>query len=208
MLSTGLNIIILPDEKVKQTSIELSRKLTSKYDTYFSLDGARYHPHITIYQLQFPDKNFDKLNTLIREIASATKPITVQLGAIIHCAEYPNNGFVSWNCEYNHNLIDLQRRVLEIANSLREGLVTAGIGALDRSKLTPDEIHSIDTNGSLLPNLLFPFHITIGRIRDSKEKTKEIMPRREMSFLAEKIFIGKLSEHGIVSEILEEYSFI
>jgi hypothetical protein len=26
--------------------------------------------------------------------------------------------------------------------------------------------------------------------------------------LADKIFIGKLGEHGIVSEILEEYSFI
>ncbi|HLC39345.1 MAG TPA: hypothetical protein VJJ76_00495 [archaeon] len=204
MQTIGLNAILLPDETVKQASIEMSQKLSLKYDVLFTLDGIRYHPHITIYQALYPERNYRIIVDGLREVASSKKQVGVNMREIVYYpfSRYSARGFVHWNCESNQDLLELQKRVLDVANPLREGLIPEGLLKMEKRKLVDSEVQSINTTGSLP----YPFHITITRLRDSRISGWSI-PRKKMSFTTNKLYLGRLGDHGTVVEILKEFPF-
>ena len=48
-----LNTVLIPSKKVSEEAISLSKKLGEKYKTEFVLDGANFHPHITLARVSF-----------------------------------------------------------------------------------------------------------------------------------------------------------
>jgi 2'-5' RNA ligase len=203
----GYNVIIIPSKTVGDTAIRLSKRLSRSFDTYFTLDGKTRYPHITIYQSRFPRRNFEALKESIREISATHEPFHVRMSEIVYCSDYACRGFVSWLCKYRQDstLVAIQRDVLRRLKPLREGLMPSGVASLDKRRLTANQRSSIKRYGSLVPNLAFPFHITIGRIRDVRIGTRKANETNEASFLAENIAIGRLGEHGVVNEILEDF---
>ncbi len=196
-----LNIVVLPDEKVKELAIDLSRKLRETYQTDFVLDGGKNHPHITIYPARFPEKNVDAVSAYLKTIASRMAPFEVSFGKI-----FRHLGFIWWNAELTNEFVYLHRSVMYQLNPLREGLVLKGF---QTGKFALDETYNIQNYGySLLGNLYQP-HITISHLKSEQDARKIIddMRPRVAKFIATKIALGTLGDFGTVTEIREVFEF-
>lgn len=199
--STSLNIIYLPNEATQNKAIEISRKVSSQLPTEFTL-GQDRHPHITIYQARFPNKNIKKLKDIIREIAEKTEPFEIEMGPFVVNAV---RGFVWWNCLKTETLTRVHLEMIERANSLREGLIPEG---LKNYPTAGDEKKDIENYGSLLVGGHYPPHITPTRLKNPKdgEKALEILGEREYStFEVDRIALGRMGDHGTVTAIIEEF---
>lgn len=209
--SEAYNIIIRPSSGVENITIEMNKSLRASSDCFFAL-GPNTYPHVTLFQAQFPVRNLDAIKESVRKIAESNRPFVIQMGDVVHHSDYGLNGFVFWNCAEGKDsqLALLQKQVLRDTNKLREGLLLPSIAAMDQSKLTEEQRSVINEYGSSPPMIMpyesgpVPFHITIGRIKDSKLETKAI-DKKTVTFIVDKISIGRLGEHGIVTEILDEF---
>src|SRR3989344_2231095 len=198
-----LNIVILPDEKVQQKALELSRKVSEKFETYFTLDNKKYFPHITVYQTHYPHKNVLALKEKLFKFAKNIKPFKVSASEITSIF----NSWISWNLFKTKELTDLELQVLELANPLREGLISEGLKEIAQSEQDSEEIENY---GALLLKDRYTPHITITRIKDSdkvKEAVELIHEMNEYEFLVDKLYLGNLGEHGTVNKIVDEFPF-
>lgn len=196
-----LNVVILPDEKVKEVAIDFSRKVREGHQADFVLDGKTNHPHVTIYPARFPQKNVDAAIAYLKTIASRMAPFEVALGKF-----YNHSGFIWWNAELTNEFVHLHRAVLYQLNPLREDLVLKGFQS---GKFGMDETYNIQNYGYSLVGSLFQPHITISRVSDQQDARRvvEEMRPRVAKFIATKIHLGVQGEHGTLTEILEEFPF-
>lgn len=197
-----LNIVVLPDEKTKDIAIDLSRKLSEKFQTNFVLDGKKIHPHMTIYQARYPEKNLDTIRAYLKNIAGRTAPFEVVLGKF---SRWRN--FVFWDTENTNEIVHLQKSIIYQLNPLREGLIPKG---LQNGKWDMTETYQIQNYGTLLPgSSVAPFHITISNLKQeaSVPTALQEMNPRVTKFIVTKIALGILGEYGTVTEILEEFPF-
>lgn len=58
MGSQAVNIIILPDEKTKEKAVDLGKILADNFQTDYTISDNRFIPHATVYQAQYPTKNY------------------------------------------------------------------------------------------------------------------------------------------------------
>lgn len=196
-----LNVVILPDEKVKEIAIDSSRKIRETYQTDFVLDGKTKHPHITIYQARFPEKNIDSIVAYLKTIASRMAPFEVMLGKFFN-----DRGYIWWNAELTNEFVHLHRSILYQLNPLREGLILRG---LQSGRWEMDETYNIQNYGSLIVGNLFQPHITITHTSNQQDARKiiEEMRPRVAKFIATKIHLGVLGDYRTVTKILEEFPF-
>jgi 2'-5' RNA ligase len=69
-----LNTVIkLPIELANDAAI-LSKSLSQKYTTLFTLDNINFFPHVTLYSPEYPDDNVNKVLEIVRNIALSLKP--------------------------------------------------------------------------------------------------------------------------------------
>jgi len=201
MSSEMLNAVILPDETVNKEAIKLSQKFIKKFDTYFVLDGNRFYPHITLYQTGFPHKNYGIVVEAIRQIASEAKSFEVAMNGFSLSA----TTFISWNCVITKELRTLHEKIIVALNPLR-GPPPSFYKGLGFTEL---QIKSIENYGYPAAINLYSPHITITRIKDENqaESVKRELRQHKMSFEIDAIYLGRLGDHGTVTEILEEFPF-
>ena len=198
---TELNIIILPDEKISEMAIDMSRKAREIAPTNFVLDGRKIIPHVTVYQARFPENNIDKISAYLKTVAEKMSPFELAFGKTSHW-----NNYVFWNTDATNEYMHLNKSVIYQINPLRDNLILKG---LDGKKWNMSETYSIQNYGSLLPGKDYTPHITVTAAKtdqDAQKISQEIRPKIA-KFTATKIALGRLGEFGTVTEIMEEFHF-
>ncbi len=198
-----LNIIILPDLKVSQKALELSKKISQNYETYFTLDNQNFIPHITLYQTIFPKNNVSVLKDRIQKFAKTLKPFKITISTF----SVSNETWASWNFLKTEELMKLELQILELANPLREDLIPENLKQLVTDAKGKQETENY---GALLIKDRYTPHITLTRIKNPQDRKKVIdliKEKSELSFLVDKLFLGNLGEHGTINQIVTEFPF-
>ncbi|HBB76445.1 MAG: hypothetical protein A2186_04405 [Candidatus Levybacteria bacterium RIFOXYA1_FULL_41_10] len=198
----SINIAILPPKDVRDKAVDLSRKLAQQISTEFALEDGKFYPHITIYQATYPKKNFEKILRRVSDFAKHLSKFEVKQEKV-----RANNGFVSWDSQKDPYLFDLQKRIIAWANPLREDLIPPFLKNLDWGlKKDKDDVRNF---GSMFIGPRYRPHITITRAKTPEDSliAEEMLENTpELNFLANKIIIGNVGDHGTVNEILEEFN--
>jgi hypothetical protein len=202
-----VNVVVVPDERTIETARRLGEILGGKYDCYYSLDDKSYIPHISVYQAQYPRKNIELVRKYTVEAAAETTSFTVEVKS--YQTYYT---FIFWNLLQNPSLTNLHYRLLEKLNPLREGLLMPHLtttGYMTGEKFTEEEAEAVQKYGTIVVGKLFKPHITLARLKKviPDEELKKVLPQTSSTFKVSSIYIGKMGDHGTVTDILETFDF-
>lgn len=203
MLSTTLNIAILPSDDIIAEAVEMSRKVAKEIECEFILDQGNFIPHVTVYQAQYPNKNLEILKKLVQDL-SMRESFEININGIAISHET----FVFWKCDKIDLLRQLQAKAVEIVNPLREGLVPEQLFKV--KGLTEGDKYDAKTYGALLIGPRYEPHITVTRLKRKEDAEKAIRilgSSSKVSFMPKALILGYLGEHGTVTEIAESFRF-
>jgi len=196
-----LNVVILPEEKIRDVAVDISRKIRETHPTDFVLDGKTKIPHMTVYQARYPERNVDAVRAYLKTVAARTSPFEVALGKFSNWS-----GYIFWDAEATNEMTHLVKSVVYQLNPMREGLVRKGV---QTGKWDMQQTYEIQNYGTLMVGGSLPPHVTVSKTtneRDGQTVVRELRPRIA-KFVAAKIFLGTNGEHGTLTEILEEFPF-
>jgi len=197
------DVVLLPPKDIAQEAIYLSKLIAEKFPVEFVLDGKTKYPHVTLYQLEIPDKNLDRVKNKLDRIFHKQKKITNQL---TNFSNYET--FISWDSHKTQNLYDLHQKVVDQLNVLRDGLkVSVVLEAFD--SFTHQQKQELDKFGAIGVLQNFHPHITITRIKNLFDlgEVLSMLPVKKLTHVNfEKVALGKLSTHGTVVAILKEFN--
>lgn len=204
MQKITLNIAILPSDEVIAQAIEMSEKIAGEVGSRFILNFDNLIPHITIYQAQYPSKNMDKVRNIVRDLSLEQKLFEIKLDVIT--VSYGT--FLFWNCKKSLTLQNLQKRAVELANPLREGLIPPSLS--DVTGLSRGDKYDVKHFGALLIGPRYEQHITVTRLNkedDAQKAIKVLSGSKKYSFRPKGLILGYLGEHGTVTKIVENFRF-
>ncbi len=201
-----LNTAFKLPENIAEKAIGLSREISKNNEAFFVLDGIQFHPHITIYSPEYPEKNLDKVLEKVAEIASNTEKVNLTLKGISS-----GQGFISVKFDYTQEIKKIHEGIILELNSLREGHIREKYTTDDyKMNFTQEQQENIKKYG--YPDsmgLYFP-HLTIIRLKDepSAKTISEEIKWDIPEFTVEKVAIYKMGEHGTCRELAKELSLI
>jgi len=200
--SVSLNIALLPDENVTQTTIGMSKDLNSNLPTNFILNTQNLIPHLTIYQAQFPSKNVQEVENQTRSLLEEVKQFKLEL---FNFSITPQ-GNVWWNAIDKEPMATLQKEAIERCNPLRENLLLPGIENL--TNLSEDYAKEVNNYGSVWLHDRYTPHISLSAIDPQNiEKTLQFLGKgKKDEFIAKEIIIGYLGKYGTVTEVIKRFS--
>lgn len=204
MKATTLNIAILPSDEITAQAIEMSKKIADKVGSRFILNSHTLFPHITIYQAQYPNKNINILKSIVKKLCLEQQLFEIQLDMI----SISHETFLFWNCEKTLTLQNLQKKAVDLANPLRNGLIPTSLA--DVTGLSEGDKYDLKTFGALLIGPRYMPHITITRLKneeDAKKAIKILAGSKKFSFKPNGLILGYLGEHGVVTGIIKKFSF-
>jgi len=201
-----LNIALKPPKFVSDKAIEMSKELGCKFSSYFILDGVEYHPHITVYSPEYPQKNLEKILQVVKNIAENTNKIK------LHGDQFETiQGFIGIRFDLTDEIKIFHEKVVATLNPLREDHIRQKYEATDyRMKLSPEKIANIRKYGYPSAMNLYNPHLTIIRLTDEQiadeisKKIKWDIPEFEVSALE----VYKMGEHGTCIELVKEFKLI
>ncbi|MBI3443615.1 hypothetical protein HY008_03010, partial [Candidatus Woesebacteria bacterium] len=194
--------VLLPPEEVSKEAIRLSELVAHNFPVEFVLDGKTLYPHLTLYQLEVPDKN---LSIVKKRLSNIFKLV---IKAKFDHYFGSESGFLSWDCSTDKNLFGLHKEIVKSLNPLREGL-SLPLEKLKYNFLTDQHYLQIEKFGSSGLFEYFRPHITITRLKrgDIYKKALHILPHKKPLVVNfKKAALGKLLIHGSVTQIIEEYN--
>lgn len=193
-----LNIVILPDKKIKNLAIQFSKKLADKFPVEFILAKNDYLPHITLYQAEFPEKNIEKIKLTIKDICKKNFSFKINLLGFSNFEK-----FIFWNIK--SGLINkLHQQVVGKLNPLRQGLIMNNLLSVNKNLYTGVK-EDIKKYGSLLIGKNYLPHLTITCLRNKsyiKKALQELKNNNSLVFTVNKIHIGLLDKFGTVRKII------
>lgn len=204
METTSLNIAILPTDEISAQAIIMSNKIANEIGSKFTLNSNSLIPHITVYQARYPSKNMDKVKNIARNLSLEQKLFEIKLDTIT----VSHGTFLFWNCKKSLTLQNLQKRAVELANPLREGLTPPSLS--DVTGLSRGDKYDVKHFGALLIGPRYEQHITITRLNkedDAKKAIKVLSGSKKFSFWPKGLILGYLGEHGTVTKIVENFRF-
>lgn len=199
---SSLNIVLLPDKIVHGKAVLSSTRLSRNFDTEFALDSRLFRPHITLYQGYFPDRNIKELFESLRKFPAWGEDAKV----VMNDFQISHGTFIFWNAVKSPFLKELHEMIVESANLLREGNIAPNTQAMMDS-LPENEVEMVKKTGSILNLELFNPHITLTRLKNAADASRamDYLGASDFAkFKPEAICVGKLGDHGTVSEIVEE----
>ena len=210
--SSSLDVVILPNRATEMRATELAGVLAKNFESEFTVKDSRFMPHITLYQLECPIRNLDKLKSTLSSIAKATRTLNLVAGPF----EISPNNFAAWVVLPNDRLDELHRKVVQGLNPLREGLMLPHMrGDPFRSSLTPEESENLRKYGMAKVGSSYEPHITLGKLGrdvdiDAATLAGVLEERQQYEFEAKEICLGKLGDtrQGTVVGILDRFTLV
>ena len=199
-----LNTAFKLPEDIAEKAISLSSETSKNNEAFFVLDGIQFHPHITIYSPEYPEKNLDKVLEKVAEIASKTEKVKLTLKGI---SSY--QGSISIKFDYTKEIKKIHEGIISELNSLREGHIREKYTADDyKMKFTKEQQENIKKYGyPYSMGLYFP-HLTIIRLKD-EQLAKAVLEEIRwdiLEFTIEKVAIYEMGEHGTCRELVKKFN--
>lgn len=171
-----LSIVLLPDNKTSRFVISLSKKLSSESNTFFTLDGEKLYPHITLSDIRSSDENIPAIKNGLAGFAKGFKPFDVALSDFVE-----DRKWFGWNCVKSASISKLHGEAVRyMAKSKGRPLKRAG---LFRPHIT----------------------ITRYRKRSDLKMAFAVIRSRKVRFTARYIALCKKSQHGTVTKIIAKF---
>jgi len=197
------NIVVLPDENVREQVMDWSRRISDAFETDFNL-GDKYIPHMTIYQTAYPEKNYESILSTLENVSSELSPFEVEFNAFS-----PLFGFVFLDAVKTAELVNLHNTVVDELNPLREGnLFSEDIERLKDPNFPADFKESLRTYGFKAKDMYSP-HITLTRLKNYDETESAIseLNIKPLKFEVNMLYLSNVGENGTCNEIFEEFEF-
>lgn len=172
-----LHIALLPDKRTGRSIIKLSKKLSRKFDTFFTLDGRKAYPHVTLFACNSDANHIKAVMPEIKNLAGKFKPLNIQLSSFVNDGQ-----FFIWKCVKSGKLVKLRRGV---ASGVR---LVYGY----RSKASK----------AYKPHIT----ITRLKNTSDFKSVYKLVKQQKTSFTADYIAVCKTSvKHGTVTQIIAKY---
>lgn len=198
-----LNTVLMIPDHVASDVIALSKSLGEHNDAHFVLDGKDYYPHITLYSPEYPTHNLNEVFNRVQNIATNQKSIQCAIGDI-----RTGEGFISLEVELTKELNGLHTEVVAALNPLREDHVREKYVTDYQIQFSDEKIENIKKFGYPNSMSLYRPHLTVIRLKD-KEKAEALalhIDFSKMRFVADKIGVYEMGEHGTCRKLLKEYA--
>ena len=195
--STTCNIAIYPPSEICKKAIKISNNLKN-LGGVFTLGDKSFYPHITLYMLELPTKNIDRVKELLAEIASKVKPVAMTMIAM----DQGKTGYVGAGFAVTDELRELQKRIVRAINPLREGLTY-------HSRDYPysaEEMENLATYGYDGVFEAFNPHLNFTLLSEDKRgiNIKMDVPSEDFSFTAQSIGFFILGDNYTCQTLISE----
>ena len=198
----ALNIVLLPPIDVAKEAMRLSRLINERYQTEFILDGKNKYPHLTLYQIEIPGVNLKKTLKAVYYLFQKRPRIISKITGI---RNYQT--FISFEFNKTAELYKLHRKIVNGLEKFREG-IKVSVALKGFKKFTASQKSDLEKYGSLGVMENFWPHITLTRLKSENDinAVRRLLTFKEFGpIIFEKAAVGKLSDHGTVTRIIEEY---
>ncbi|RJR16228.1 2'-5' RNA ligase family protein [Candidatus Microgenomates bacterium] len=199
------NVVVLPDEKVRRQVIFRSEQISKKFQTKFTLDGNKFHPHITLYQAAYPESNIEQIKQRLTKIASNTTLFQITLTKIESFMQ-----FIFLNAVKSRELFDLHKLIIDALNPLREGTLIPDDEEDLQNPETPQQVKdSILRYGYSLALEAFAPHITLSRLKNGEdvEKALDSIAVKPYTFTVDAMYLTNRGQNGTCNEIFARFPF-
>lgn len=123
-LRIELNIALLPEPGLADRLVTASHEFAERYPAIVRLGDARFRlslaPHLTLYQLAVPSSELPSLDEGLRKIASTGSAVSLACTGLAYNADEAS---LEARTEMPATLTDLQERVIDFANPLRDDIL-------------------------------------------------------------------------------------
>jgi 2'-5' RNA ligase len=189
-----LNIALIPDRRIVEKAVVLSKFITTNYETAFTLDNHGYFPHITLFSPVFPCKNSDKVIEKLEEVSKERSYIKLFSEGVSY-----NKKFLMVNFKITAELFNLHIKVLKIINPLRENLLRSKYKDQEYLRnLTDSECKNIKKWG--YPRVMDDFdpHLTISKLKRNEDKKhiENLIKWDESEIVVPKIGVFTMGKNG------------
>jgi len=171
MTSKSYDVVLVPETRIAEQAIQLSTKL-AECDSYFTLDGKTYFPHLSLYMLQLNEAGLSKALDFLKDVASKTKAVK----ATAHDYHYEND-YLDVEYPRTEDFSELQKIILEGLNPIRDGLREREKVRLQTA--TGAERENILSYGYRSIGEQFYPHLTFTHFKSNQEAVLTTLPSKE-----------------------------
>jgi len=197
--SGPFNIAICPPPGISARAMELSRLLQGR-GGLFTLNKRSRIPHVTLYMAELPLENVRRAASALKDFSSQTSPFEIEFLSY----KENKNGYVDVRFRESPELLRLHKRVVDLINPLREGLIRNR----DREKmgeLSKSERRNLELYGSRRVGSRLDPHLTLTKLREDQGRVISGLPQHNFSFRVTRIGLFHLGPHGTCRRLIRGF---
>ncbi len=199
MTSLVYDVVILPDDRLLDKVTATGKKLSS-LGSLFTLDGANFYPHISLFMLRIKPEDLAKAAELLSEITQTTDVVNLQASRFDQ-----NKGYIDVEYHCTEQLHNLQQQAVAALAPIRDGLREGEGASLLES--TGVALENLQKYGYKYVGELFRPHVTFTRFDTEQSGVKTLLqevPTFDGSFV--KIGLFEMGENGTCIKKIKEFS--
>ncbi len=200
-----LNVAFKPPENVVKKAIAMSQQIGRNYKADFALDGVNFHPHITIYQPEYPVSSFDEVVEMAGKVADKIAKTPFAFEKFDR-----HKSSLDITFKLTLQIKDIHELVVKKFNPLRKEHQRKKFqpGSAFYKNLSSAQKENCKKFGH--PNIMKVYkpHLTLIRLT-YQSSAKNLLPNLKWKipkFIVKKIAVFKEGKHGICKELVKEFS--
>ncbi len=193
------DIVLLPEQPIAEKAYATSKELTTARDTYFTLEDAKFYPHISLYMTRLNVGGLAKVKQELANVAASLPGLELQT------TEYHQEaGYSVVKYSRNTTIDELQMSVVNAINPLRDGMRRDDEAEL--AVATGLKYENLATYGYPPIGDLFAPHITFTRLTaDESVDTSSLVDSSEFSGQFTHIGLFEMGDHGTCVRKIAEF---
>lgn len=199
MDSKSYNIVLLPTDEIIKRACSLSEYFEI-FNSRFTLNSFNYFAHVSLYMVQLKTVDIPYVTDRLRGIATSTDIVDLR------AAEYRQaNGYIDAEYERTRIVDELQMRVIDDVNFVRDGLRADDRARLETAKGL--ELANIQQYGYRSVGDLFVPHLTFTRFIETDVIDVSDLPDIcEFNDNFVKLALFEMGENGTCVRLVTEYN--
>jgi 2'-5' RNA ligase len=198
-----INIAFRPPIEIAEKVAQLSLKISQKEGAFFVLDNLNFHPHMTIYFLEYPAYNSEKILEKLENLAKNFSSIK-----FVASGMKVSRGYIGMATEYSQALRNIHEAIVRETNPFRENHLREEYAIVDIEEILQEKKRNIQQYGHPDVLDLYKPHITITRLRDEQaaERIAKNIEWPVEDFMVDTIGVFKTGENGTCIELIKEFT--